>query len=188
MTSAWANSGIPLDAVYTNVKLTISGGLNEPQHMVSTMVWALTEHPEQRELVSTGPDRWADAFDEAVRLVSPIGLVLKRVTRPTTVEGVGLPQGTIVSPALAAGNRDPAVFERPDEFDLTRPRVSRLGFGSGPHQCAGHWAARITMGEVAVPMLYRELPGLRIDSSRPVTWSGLVFRGLADAPVTWNAA
>jgi cytochrome P450 len=188
MTSAWANSAIPLDAVYTNVKLTISGGLNEPQHMVSTMVWALTEHPEQRDLLAAEPGRWADAFDEAVRLVSPIGLVLKRVTRPTMLEGVALPEGAIVSPALAAANHDPEVYERPAEFDLDRPRVAHLGFGSGPHQCAGHWAARIAMGEIAVPMLYRELPGLRIDSRRPVTWSGFVFRGLDDAPVTWDAA
>ena len=53
--------------------------------------------------------------------------------------------------------------------------------------CAGHWAARIAVGEVAVPMLYRELPGFRMDTRRPVTWSGFVFRGLHDAPVTWDA-
>ena len=188
MVSAWANSGIPLDAAYTNVKLAIAGGLNEPQHMVSTTVWALTEHPEQRDLLLAAPERWPDAFDEAIRLVSPIGLVLRLTTRPAVVAGVHLPAGAIVSPALAGANRDPEVFERPDEFDLTRPRVSHLGFGSGPHQCAGHWAARIGIGEIAVPMLYRELPGLRIDVRRPVTWSGWVFRGLTMAPVTWDAA
>ena len=44
------------------------------------------------------------------------------------------------------------------------------------------------MGEIAVPMLYRELPGLRIDDRRPATWYGWVFRGLTVAPVTWDAA
>ena len=188
MTSAWANSGIPLEAVRINVKLTMSGGLNEPQHMVSTMVWALSENPGQRALLSDEPERWADAFDEAVRLVSPIGLVLRRAMRATTLEGVELPEGAIVSPVLAAANRDPEVYERPEEFDITRPKVAHLGFGSGTHRCAGNWAARIAMGEVAVPMLYRELPGLRIDDRRPTNWSGFVFRGLADAPVTWDAA
>jgi hypothetical protein len=188
MTSAWANSGIPVDAVHTNVKLTIAGGLNEPQHMVSTMVWALSDHPEQRELVLAEPGRWADAFDEGVRLVSPIGAFTRETTRPTTLEGVDLPAGATVSVTVAAGNHDPAVFDRPDEFDLRRPRVSHLGFGSGVHMCAGHWAARIAIGEIAVPMLYRELPGLRMDTRRPVTWYGWVFRGLTDAPVTWEAA
>ncbi len=186
--SAWANSGLPDDDVVTDIKLTIAGGLNEPQHMVSTMAWALTENPEQRDRLSREPERWPDAFDEAVRLVSPIGLVLRRATRPTTLEGVELPEGAIVSPVLAAANRDPEVFERPDEFDLTRSKVSHLGFGSGTHQCAGHWAARIGIGEIAVPTLYRELTGLRIDARRPVSWFGFVFRGLAEAPVTWDAA
>jgi hypothetical protein len=188
MISAWANADIPLEAVYTNVKLTIAGGLNEPQHMVATMVWALTEHPDQREQLFTGPERWGDAFDEAIRLVSPIGGYTRETTRPTTLEGVDLPAGATVSVTVAAANRDPEVFERPDEFDLTRPKTSHLGFGSGPHQCAGHWAARIGIGEIAVPMLYRELPGLEIDHRRPVTWAGWVFRGLVDAPVTWGGS
>jgi hypothetical protein len=89
---------------------------------------------------------------------------------------------------IGAANHDPEVFERPEEFDLTRPRVSHLGFGSGVHQCAGHWAARIGIGEIAVPMLYHELPGLRIDTRRPANWSGWVFRGVETAPVTWDAA
>ncbi len=186
--SAWANSGLPDDDVVTDIKLTIAGGLNEPQHMVSTMVWALTDHPDQLELLSAEPDRWAAAFDEAVRWVSPIAILPRIVTRPATLEGVDLPVGALVCPVIGAANHDPTVFERADEFDLTRPRVSHLGFGSGVHQCAGHWAARIGIGEIAVPMLYRELPGLRIDPRRPANWSGWVFRGVENAPVTWDAA
>ena len=188
LTSAWANSGPPLDAVHTNVKLTISGGLNEPQHMVSTMVWALSDRPAQRELLAAEPERWRDAFDEAIRLVSPIGAYTRETTRPTTLEGVDLPAGATVSVTVAAANHDPGVFQRADEFDVTRPRVSHLGFGSGVHLCAGHWAARIAIGETAVPLLYRELPGLRTDTTRPLEWYGWVFRGLTTLPVTWDAA
>ena len=187
LVSAWASSGISLEALHTNVKLVIAGGLNEPMHAVATLVWALTEHPDQRELVLADPQRWTDAFDEAVRLVSPIGAYTRETTRPTTLEGVDLPAGATVMVTVAAGNRDPEVFERPDQFDLERPKVSHLAFGSGVHMCAGHWAARIAVGEIAVPMLYRELPGLRMDVRRPVTWSGFVFRGLRDAPVTWDS-
>ncbi len=186
--SAWAGSGLSRDDVYADVKLTIAGGLNEPKHMVSTLVWALTENPEQRALLEAEPGLWADAFDEGVRLVSPIGLVLRQTTRATTLAGVDLPAGAIVSPVLAAANRDPQVYEQPDAYDLRRPKVAHLGFGSGTHQCAGHWAARIGIGETALPLLYRELPGLRLDRRRPVTWFGFVFRGLQDAPVTWDAA
>ena len=56
------------------------------------------------------------------------------------------------------------------------------------HLCAGQWAARIAIGEIAVPLLYSRLPGLRIDPRRPEQWDGWVFRGLTTAPVTWDAA
>ena len=54
MMSAFANSGLPFDNVAANVKLTISGGMNEPQHMVTNIVWALSQHPEQLEQVLAG--------------------------------------------------------------------------------------------------------------------------------------
>jgi cytochrome P450 len=63
-----------------------------------------------------------------------------------------------------------------------------LGFGSGVHLCPGHWAARIAIGEIAVPLLYAALPGLRTDPRRDEAWSGWVFRGLTTLPVTWDPA
>jgi cytochrome P450 len=77
------------------------------------------------------------------------------------------------------------MFERPGDFDISRLKQPHLGFGSGTHLCAGHWAARISIGEIAVPLLYERLPGLRTDTRRSEQWRGWVFRGLASLPVTW---
>ena len=74
LVSALANSGLPAQNVAANIKLTISGGMNEPQHMVTNMVWALSRHPAQREAVLADPALWAAAFDETVRWQSPIGM------------------------------------------------------------------------------------------------------------------
>jgi hypothetical protein len=71
--------------------------------------------------------------------------------------------------------------------DIARPHTPHLGFGSGVHLCAGHWAARISIGEIAVPLLYDRLPGLRTDPRRPEDWYGWVFRGPTSLPVTWGA-
>jgi cytochrome P450 len=188
MTSAWANSGLPDAAVASNVKLTISGGMNEPQHMITSIVWALSSHPEQRDRVLADPGLWPAVFDETVRWLSPIGMYPRETTTDTVLEGVELPARATLGVVVGAANRDPAAFEHPETFDIARPRHPHLGFGSGVHLCAGHWAARVSVGEIAVPLLYDRLPGMRTDPYRSEAWHGWVFRGLTSLPVTWDAA
>ncbi|GAA4888282.1 cytochrome P450 [Actinomycetospora straminea] len=186
MTSALVNADLPESAVRANVKLTISGGLNEPQHMVTNIVWALSRHPEQRDRVLADPSLWSVVFDEALRWLSPIGMYPRETTRTTVLDGVELPAGAVLGVVVGAANRDPAVFDRPERFDIARSERAHLGFGSGVHLCPGHWAARIAIGEIAVPLLYAALPGLRTDTRRDEAWFGWVFRGLTDLPVTWD--
>ncbi|MQA34426.1 cytochrome P450 [Modestobacter roseus] len=186
MTSAFVNGGLPHEAVAANVKLTISGGMNEPQHMVTAVVWALSRHPDQRRRVLADPALWPAVFDETVRWVSPIGMYPRETTRATVLAGTRLPERAPIGVVVAAANRDPAEFDGAAEFDSARPRRSHLGFGSGVHLCAGHWAARISIGEIAVPLVHEALPGLRSDPRRAEQWAGWVFRGLSSLPVTWG--
>ena len=111
----------------------------------------------------------------------------RRTTRATVLEGVELPADATLGVVVGAANRDPAAFDRPELFDIARPKQAHLGFGSGVHLCAGIWAARISIGEVAVPLPYERLAGLRTDDRRPAAWDGWVFRGLTALPVTWDA-
>jgi cytochrome P450 len=186
MTSALANAGLSDTAVRANVKLTISGGMNEPQHMITNMVWALSRHPSQRDRVLADPALWPVVFDETLRWLSPIGMYPRETTRATVLDGVALPARATLGVVIGAANRDPAAFDRPEFFDTARAQRAHLGFGSGVHLCVGHWAARIAVGEIAVPRLYDALPGLRTDTRRDEAWSGWVFRGLTDLPVTWD--
>jgi cytochrome P450 len=185
MISALVHAGQPDAAVRANVKLTISGGMNEPQHMITNMVWALSGHPGQRDRVLADPSRWPAVFDETLRWLSPIGMYPRETTTATVLQGVELPAGAVLGVTVGAANRDPAAFEDPHTFDITRPKRPHLGFGSGVHLCAGMWPARISVGEIAVPLLYERLPGLRTDTRRQEHWYGWVFRGLTALPVTW---
>lgn len=187
MVSAWANSGLPTSNVAANVKLTISGGMNEPQHMATNMVWALSNRPEQSALVLADPSLWAAAFDEAVRWQSPIGMYPRETTQETILEGVRIPAGAGIGVVVASANRDTAHFgDSAADFDINRPKRPHLAFGSGVHLCAGHWAAKTSIGQLAVPMAYERFPRLRVDEQRNESWDGWVFRGLTSLPVTWN--
>ncbi|GII90661.1 cytochrome P450 [Sinosporangium siamense] len=186
MTSAFANSDLSTADVHANIKLVISGGMNEPQHMITTIVWALDKHPDQKARALGGESLWQDVFDEAARWRSPIGMYPRETTRPCELAGVRLPARAPLGVVVAAANRDPEAFGADaHEFDVQRPKRPHLAFGDGVHLCAGHWAARISIGQIAVPLLYQELPTLRIDRNRPATWEGWVFRGLTQCPVTW---
>lgn len=187
MTSALVNGDLSDAAVRANVKLTISGGMNEPQHMITNIVWVLSRHPDQRERVLADPKLWSAVFDETVRWLSPIGMYPRQTTRATVLEDIELPAGAAVGVVVGAANRDTAAFEHPHSFDIFRPKQPHLGFGSGAHLCAGHWAARISIGEIGVPLLYERFSGLRTDSRRQEEWYGWVFRGLTVLPVTWGA-
>lgn len=185
--SALANGGMSDFDVAANVKLMISGGMNEPQHMITNSIWALDQHPEQRRRVLNGDALWDAVFDEAVRWVSPIGMAPRETTRATVLEGYSLPAKASIGLGLASANRDRRHFgQNPDHFDISRPKQSHMAFGSGVHLCAGQWAARISIGRIAVPLLYEELPELRVDTERPAVWNGWVFRGLTQLPVAWS--
>jgi cytochrome P450 len=185
-TSALANSDLAIDVVAANVKLAISGGINEPQHAVTSIVWALSEHPDQRDAVLADPELWPDVFNETLRWLSPLSLVPRLVLDDTQLRGIHIPKGSTVTALLASANRDERVYINASTFDIFRPKVVNLAFGSGVHMCAGLWAARWSIGSIAVPMLYRRFQGLRTASDRESPWFGFVVRGLERHHVTWD--
>jgi cytochrome P450 len=185
-TSALVAAGRPEESIKANVRLALSGGINEPQHAITSIVWALSEHPEQRADVLAHPELWPDVFEETLRWLSPLGFVPRGVIDDVEIGGVTVPAGSMVVSLLAAANRDEAVFPNADVYDIRRPKTAHLAFGAGPHQCAGSWVARWSIGSIAMPMLYERFEGLRNAEDRDASWFGFVFRGLTEHPVTWD--
>jgi cytochrome P450 len=103
----------------------------------------------------------ASRAEESLRCHSPHGTVTRRTTTAVTLAGHRLPAGTRVGLVLATANLDPAVFDRPREYDPDRPRLDRhLAFGHGVHRCRGAALAR-TATRIALDALSR-LPDLRL--------------------------
>lgn len=85
---------------------------------------------------------------------------------------------------FGSGNRDEAVFANPDAFDIGQDISAAISFGAGPHFCAGAWASKALIAEVALPMLFERLPDLRLDGGTP--FGGWAFRGPLKMPVAWG--
>lgn len=185
--SVMLEAGMPLENVRANIKLTISGGQNEPRDAIAGAIWALLTHPDQLELVRTGEAAWQQAFEEYCRWVSPIGMSPRRVAQPHEFGGVRFETDERVFFMFGAANRDEDHFEDPNRFDITRDTGASLTFGAGPHFCAGAAASRSLVGDVALPKAFERLTGLRIDeAAEPVAFGGWAFRGPLNVPVLWS--
>lgn len=183
---AHAESPHSIEQIRANIKVIIGGGLNEPRDAILTTVLGLLQNPDQLAAVRQDPKLFAKAFEEAVRWISPIGMYPRRVTRDVVLGDTQLKEGDQLGICVGAANHDRSQFERPDAFDIFRPRKQHLGFGAGPHFCAGTWVARQMVGEIAVPRLFERLPGLRLDPENAPTLNGWVFRGPTSLPVIWG--
>ena len=97
-----------------------------------------------------------------------------------------LPQGSVLHLCLGAANRDPARWERPDEYDITRAPKPALAFGNGPHVCLGMHVARAEMN-VGITALLDRLPNLRLDpDAEPPKYIGFYERGATAIPVVFD--
>jgi cytochrome P450 len=180
-------AGMPLESVRANIKLAISGGQNEPRDAIAGTVWALLTHPEQLALVQGGNAKWLDVFEEYARWIAPIGMSPRRVAKPWSFGGVDFALDDRVFFMFGSANRDEACFPEPDRFDITRDTAKSIAFGAGPHYCAGAFASRAMVADVALPSIFAKLRGLRLDASEPVRIGGWAFRGLLNLPVVWDA-
>ena len=102
------------------------------------------------------------AVEEALRWQPNLPMFSRWVTRDVDFHGVRIPEGAIVHLGIGPANRDPARWERPDDYDPTRPMKPSLAFGSGPHVCLGMHVARAEM-TVGLNALLDRLPNLRLD-------------------------
>jgi cytochrome P450 len=185
--STMLHGGMPEANVRHNIKLTISGGQNEPRKAIAGCIWALLTHPEQFAWVREVKVSWLQVFEEFARWISPIGMSPRRIAQAASVNGVDFAPEDRVFLMFGSANRDEAHFADADRFDLTRDTSKSIAFGAGPHFCAGAAASRAMIADVALPSVFARLKNLRLDEGEPVRIGGWAFRGLQNLPVVWDA-
>ncbi len=179
-------AGMPMESIRANIKLAISGGQNEPRDAIAGTVWALLTHPDQLALVREGRVPWLQAFEEYARWISPIGMSPRRIAKPWTIRDIAFEPDERVFLMFGSANRDEKHFENADWFDVRRDVSKSVAFGAGPHFCAGAWASRAMIADVALPTVFSRLKNLRMADGAQVKVGGWAFRGLLNLPVTWD--
>ncbi len=185
--SVLLRSGMAPESVRANIKLAISGGQNEPRDAISGTVWALLCHPAEYAKVTSGAATWLQVFEEYARWIAPIGMSPRRVAKQWSYGGIDFEPEDRVFFMFGSANRDEQFFSDPDAFDLSRDTAKSIAFGAGPHYCAGAFASRAMVADVALPGIFARLKRLRLDPSEPVRIGGWAFRGLLNLPVEWDA-
>src|ERR1700685_994695 len=147
-------------------------GTDTTRNQVAPSVQVLCEHPDQWELLNQHPELAMRAVEETMRH-SPIACgTLRLVVEDVEVDGYIFPAGAMVLVNTLAAHRDPAVYDEPDRFDITREGAPAiLTFGGGVHYCLGANLARREIAE-ALNVLTARLPNPRI--AGPAPWKPIL--------------
>ena len=144
------------------LRLLLGAGRDSVAYLIATTSVALLTNPEQLELLLADPDKIDSAVEEFMRYGSMfITLFPRTALEDVELEGVVVKAGQSVSVSTVAANRDPARWENPDVFDVTRDGLGHLGFSYGVHGCIGQQVARIEIAE-GIRQLILGCKGLRL--------------------------
>jgi cytochrome P450 len=120
------------------LSLVVVGGWRPLAEFIGNALYLLLRQPEAVARLRAGePGLAALATDEVLRMEAPIPFTSRVTTGPVELPGGTVPAGARVLALLAAANRDPAVFDRPEEFVVDRAPNPHLGLGGGGHYCLG---------------------------------------------------
>jgi hypothetical protein len=159
----------------------LNAGHETTTNLIANAVAALIEHPAEWARLRAVPALLSSAVEEFLRYQSPNQLGNRRVVAEAVVDGVTLPEGTLVTLGIGAANRDPAQFPDPDRLDLGRTPNRHLAFIVGIHACAGMWLARME-GRVALGRLVARFESLRAVAP-PVRAPRARFRVISSYPI-----
>jgi 4-methoxybenzoate monooxygenase (O-demethylating) len=125
------------------VRSFLSAGIDTTVYGLGNALYCMARYPEQWTILRNNPNLIRGAFEEVLRFEAPVQTFFRTTTRPVEVAGVQLGEGEKVLLFLAAANRDPRRWDRPDTFDVTRRAAGHMTFGTGIHGCVGQAVARL---------------------------------------------
>jgi cytochrome P450 len=174
---AWfVRHGATHEEIVNNVRLTISGGINEPRDGIGLVIWVLLTRPALRHAVEAEPAKWRRLVEEVLRVYSPVGTITRQATEDLELGGVEIEAGRLVSGVLRSVNLDDEHFSAPHEIDLDRHEGPHAAFALGVHRCLGEWLGRQEV-RIGSQRLLERFPDLELEPGHDVELHGFEFRG-----------
>ena len=162
-------------------------GTDTSRNQVAASIEVLVDHPDQWDLLRDRPELALPAVDETMRHSPIAGATMRIATEDVEIAGVTIPKATMILTNTAVANRDPAMYDDPDRFDITRvgaPPI--LTFGAGVHYCLGANLARLEIAE-ALKAVTRRMRNPR--KTGPAPWKPLgTLSGPTTLPLAFDAA
>ncbi|MFU8816254.1 MAG: cytochrome P450 [Pseudomonadales bacterium] len=136
-----------------NLILLIVGGNDTTRNSLTGGVLALNQFPEQYDKLRAQPELIPNMVAEVIRWQTPLAHMRRRALVDTELGGKTIKAGDKVCMWYVSGNRDPEVFENPDDFVIDRKNArSHMSFGFGIHRCMGN-----RVGEMQLRIVWEEL-------------------------------
>lgn len=152
------------EELVATILLLLLSGDETSANLVANGVLALLRHPDQLERLRRQPALLPSTVEEVLRHAGPACIVLRATYEPVRIAQAIIPEGELVLLVLASANRDPAVFDAPDRFDIGRRPAGHLAFGGGDHRCVGSAIARME-ATVALAGLISRFRSVRHDEA-----------------------
>jgi len=167
--------------------LLLGAGFITTAHAFGNAVVALVGHPDQLARLQAHPEGWPNAVEETLRYDSVVQIGARVATRTLQIDGHTVQEGSAVFLLIGGANRDPAIFERPDEFDTTRVNArDHISFGTGIHVCLGAPLARMELC-IGLQALFERFPQLAL-AGEPTLNNSTLLHGIKHLPVNLEPA
>jgi hypothetical protein len=167
------------DELRINLQALLIGGNLTTTDLIGNTVRNLLLNPDELAKLRADPTIINSVVEEALRFEPPVDITGRIASGDLEVGGCPLHEGMSLTVSLRAANRDPAVYDNPHRFDVSRKHKPHVAFGGGAHICIGAPLARLETA-VALVKLFERFPNLKLAApDEPPTWRTLpFFRGM----------
>ena len=168
------------DELITTCILLLNAGHEATVHTFGNAIKCLLEHDTDHGFLAE--DKIDATVEELIRFDPPLHMFTRHAYEDIDVAGQTLKRGDQIALLLGAANRDPAVWDNPENFDPSRPIKTNTAFGAGLHFCVGAPLARLEL-KIALPILFESCPNLAL-AQKPEYANVYHFHGLKQLMVT----
>ena len=170
------------EEIVSTCNLVLIAGHETTVNLIANAILVMLRHPEQWAALGADAGRASAVVEETLRYDPPVQLAGRNALEDMVIGDTTMIKGDTMMVLLAAAQRDPAEYDRPEAFDPDRGTVRHLGFGRGAHYCLGAPLARLE-ASVALSAVTARFPGARLDSE-PQYKTNVTLRGMSALSVT----